>query len=138
VRQALSHRYPPPVMAALAPTYSLRLGLAAGQLAGRFHVARLDFTAAETLSDVVVQRLSAGDDGPVASFALTMPEVDKAQLEQAQKEMAAFQELWNNSPAQVVQNAAEPDLAALLRHLARRMFLSPRLRPLLEEAVTNG
>src|SRR5262249_60273389 len=66
------------------------------------------------------------------TFRLAAPEhettarVDSALLERARAEQAALQELWENTPARLLEQAGAPDLNALLRHLARRRFPSPR------------
>src|SRR5262249_11363118 len=65
----------------------------------------------------------------------TTARVDSALLERARAEQAALQELWENTPARLLEQAGAPDLNALLRHLARRMFLSPRLKAVLQERL---
>jgi hypothetical protein len=129
IRQALAQRYPPEILDALSHRAVVRW-----QTNGSVH------------GDVLATRefrLSLSDGWrdvpsyPSIRFFLDTDGGEKSdpRLQQAEQEMDWLREHGDALAQQLLAAASSEDPAAWLRPLVRRMFLSPRLKPVLQERV---
>jgi hypothetical protein len=123
-RQALAQRYPPEVVERLFRPTFLTLALSSSNL-------NLDGATPRYFVDGQVMNLRAAD--LIATFD---PETDP-RAKAAIQELEAFRKRSEITLPRLLAEGRTEELAPALEHLVRRMFTSPRLRPVLEQRLGN-
>ena len=96
-------------------------------------------------TDVLISKFAPGEfnvqftkSNDAANGVATAPAVDPNQLQAAQGALQKLQADPNQLLLRTLEAAPEKDVAEAIRLFVRRMFMSPRLKPVLEERLHRG
>jgi beta-lactamase regulating signal transducer with metallopeptidase domain len=131
IRKVLSRRYPAALVDATAPPAVHQIPVMLVPTAGPVKE-DVNVTAAVSLS------FEAATSEDTAETEPTAEHFPPAQREAIRREREGLEARWKEMTRLLLEGATEEEIVAALRPLARRMFGSPRLKPVLNEVLQKG